>query len=546
MLSASEVAYQRALVAADGHIPFLATLRPVGLLGVSLHDLWHLSNAVANSSCTEPITIEDDAVVTSIVGSQNGLHVRNPYAKSLKAPPAYIAETAVALGSKKFGSGRKPLTSSSSSAAAYSGTGGSVQRTASGTAAYTQRSMNMYLAATNSAAIGNSSGSSSAMAATAAQQSARQMPTAAAATQDVYADIGSVYVGVQPTASAGNTAVGSKFTNHFNSAFTGKTTATATDIDLDDDVDYTVVEAVSAKDWRTKAESATRQPSELTRSLSEQLVAASKARFDAQPQQQQQQQGSASIDSVISLSSDCSNGDHATETVAAAVRANNSEVCIIDDDDADVSSDVSADVCSDVDDCVTGLRSLQLVSAEQSSTADSTSTTTASPVAAAAAVANNTLLNAVNNTTAKLQEADVAGFSDSDNDSSAASAVVNSAAAASTSTKRQCSECAATYTVVSASSVCRCSLTAEDVTAYNALLKAAQAAEAICAVLACDDDSCDTAAATSAASMNEEQLTALQQALCAYMDCVSIWDGDSVLHDKIAALGRELGFNDCY
>jgi hypothetical protein len=29
------------------------------------------------------------------------------------------------------------------------------------------------------------------------------------------------------------------------------------------------------------------------------------------------------------------------------------------------------------------------------------------------------------------------------------------------------------------------------------------------------------------------------------MDFVGIWDGDSVLHVKIAALGRELGFNDC-
>jgi hypothetical protein len=564
MLSASEVACQRSLVAADGHIPFLAALRPVGLLGVSLHDLWHLSNAAANS--TEPITIEDDTVVTSIVGSQNGLHVRNPYAKSLKAPPAYISETAVALGSKKLGSApqRKPLTSgSSSSAAAYSSTGGSMQRSATAPA-FTQRSMNMYLAATNSSTTAGSG--SSAAVGTAGQQTARQMPTAAAATKDVFADTGSVYVGVQPTtAAAGNSAISSKYTHQFNSAFNGKTTAAATDGDVYHSDDYTAVEIVSASEWRTKADSVTRQPSELTRSLSEQLVAASKARLDALPQQQQQR--SASIDSVISLNSSCSSnrsssstgssGD-AAKTAAAAVVGDSSEVYVIDDDDDDVSSDVSADVCSDVDDCITGLQSLQLIGTKQSSRTDSTTATTVSAPVGAVEVAASALLNA-GIAIAKLQEADVAAFSDSDCDAlaethtstSACTTAANSAATAPASTQRKCSECSATYTVVSASSICRCSLTEEDVTAYNALLKAAQAAEAICAVLASDDSSCDTASAVSStttaavSTMNEEQQTALQQAVCAYMDCVGIWDGDSVLHDKIAALGKELGFNDC-
>jgi hypothetical protein len=197
------------------------------------------------------------------------------------------------------------------------------------------------------------------------------MPAAAVATKGMFADTSSVYIGVQPSTAAGNSAISSKYTNQFNSAFTAKAAATAADSDCYDDDDYTAVEAVSASDWRTKADSTTRQPSELTRSLSEQLIAASRARLAAQ----QQQQRSGSIDSVISLNSSCSSNRSsssssssvdAAKAVAAAVAANSSEVCVIDDDD--ISSNVSADVCSDVDDCITGLQPLQQISTRQSST----------------------------------------------------------------------------------------------------------------------------------------------------------------------------------
>jgi hypothetical protein len=65
------------------------------------------------------------------------------------------------------------------------------------------------------------------------------MPAAAAAAKDVCADTSSAYISVQPTTAAGNSAISSKYTNQYNSAFTG-TTAAAVAADMyDDDSDYT-------------------------------------------------------------------------------------------------------------------------------------------------------------------------------------------------------------------------------------------------------------------------------------------------------------------